>query len=294
MAAPASILELYCGIGGCASALPKEFKVVGAVDINQKALALYSLNFRHPTFTKTIESLDIRTYQAWNADLWWMSPPCQPHTIRGKRQDLDDTRSNSLVKVIEMFGRVKPRYIAIENVPGFASSAARSSLIERLESAGYRYREIELCPTQLGIPNRRRRYFLTAGLNEIMEFPSFPEKQKSLQSFLDDKADPDLFVGESLLDKYKHALHIVEKTDANAVTACFTSAYGRSFVRSGSYLKEESGRVRRFSPREIARLLGFPENFRFPSGTTPKDLWPLLGNSLSVDCVRYVLKAFRF
>ena len=77
--------------------------------------------------------------------------------------------------------------------------------------------------------------------------------------------------------------------DPSAVTSCFTSAYGRSPVRAGSYLREADGRIRRFSPPEILRLLGFREMFQLPVALSYARAWPLVGNSLSVPAVRHVL-----
>jgi site-specific DNA-cytosine methylase len=82
----------------------------------------------------------------------------------------------------------------------------------------------------------------------------------------------------------------VDAEDRSAETHCFTSAYGRSVVRSGSYLRTRAG-VRRFSPHEIVRLLGFPEQYQLPEDWPARRLWPLVGNSLSVAAVRYVLRA---
>ena len=75
-----------------------------------------------------------------------------------------------------------------------------------------------------------------------------------------------------------------------SVTACFTSAYGRSPVRSGSYLATAAG-IRRFSPAEILRLLGFPADYELPPEMTLRNAWRLVGNSLSVPAVRTVLAA---
>jgi site-specific DNA-cytosine methylase len=62
-------------------------------------------------------------------------------------------------------------------------------------------------------------------------------------------------------------------------------------MHAGAYLSCGCG-VRRFSPEEIARLLHFPPEFRFPEGMTLRRKWHLVGNSLSVVAVREVLKAF--
>ena len=82
-------LELYCGIGGFAVAAQQlGWQVVRAVDINQRAAEVYRHNFDHVLETRTIESLSTSDLSATEADLWWMSPPCQPFTARGQRRDI--------------------------------------------------------------------------------------------------------------------------------------------------------------------------------------------------------------
>lgn len=283
------VLELFSGIGGCAAALCGEADIVCAVDLGQVAMDVYRGNFAHPTRVAAIESLPVSQWRGWNADLWWMSPPCQPYSVRGLGRDLDDPRAASLVAVADRLREVRPRCVALENVPGFAGSRAHSLITRTLRELGYDLREYLLCPTQFGIPNRRRRFYLAASRDEALvdleeqsELPGRP-----LSEFLDDHVSADFTVPPDLLEKYRGAVHIVNADDPRAETHCFTSAYGRSPVRSGSYLRTDSG-VRRFTPAEILRLLGFPDAFRLPD-LPPDRLWPLVGNSLSVVSVRAVL-----
>ena len=126
------------------------------------------------------------------------------------------------------------------------------------------------------------------------ELLSWPEVRRdspravTLRDLLDEQPDADLLVSSELLAPYAGAIDILDAADPAAVTSCFTAAYGRSPVRSGSYLRTGGG-VRRFSPREILRLLGFPAAFDLPRRLSAHDAWPLVGNSLSVSAVRWVL-----
>jgi DNA (cytosine-5)-methyltransferase 1/tRNA (cytosine38-C5)-methyltransferase len=99
-----------------------------------------------------------------------------------------------------------------------------------------------------------------------------------------------LWLPDGLLDRYRTAVHVVDPDDARSETHCFTSSYGLSVVRSGSYLATPRG-VRRFSPAEILRLLGFPAEFRLPPSLTLRKAWELVGNSLAVAAVHHVLAA---
>lgn len=338
-----AVLELFCGIGGCAAALAARGRVVAALDINRPALGVYSRNFPHPTRVRTLDSLTARDLAGFAADLWWMSPPCQPFTRRGLGRDDGDPRSRPLLHLMDCIAEVRPRYVALENVPGFATSRTRERLLEILEASGYEVRERILCPSELGWPNRRRRYYLVAGRRGLAparlvigrpvlacgrssreeaarDCPSVgrggelrpdrgagpaivpagdearlspgdgPAPTEVLARFLDPFPSPELRVPPELLERYRGALDLVRADDPEAVTACFTSAYGRSPVRSGSYLLDPAG-VRRFSPAEILRLLGFPPGYSLPPELPLAKAWPLVGASLPVPAAREVLAA---
>lgn len=300
--APLCVLELYCGIGGCAAALGGAAAVVAAIDIDRRALEVYRRNFPgHPALARTIEGLTAAELAGFRADLWWLSPPCQPYTRRGLGRDDQDPRAASLLTLIDRLrelGPNSPRHLALENVPAFQGSRCHQRLLETLARGGYRHREGQLCPTELGVPNRRRRYYLVASRDGLPGDWSPPAGAAppagTLRPYLDGEGDS-LFMDQELVRRYRHALDVVHPDDPGAVTACFTAAYGRSPVRSGSYLDlagfGEPPRLRRFSPAEILRLLGFPAAFTLPPDLPPEKAWPLAGNSLSVPAVRRVLSS---
>lgn len=290
MTHPLRIVELFCGIGGFAAALGGRGELVAAVDINAQALSVYRTNFPHPTRQLTIESIPGQQFDDWAADLIWLSPPCQPYTRKGSRDDLNDPRSEALLNVIEQLARIRPRYLALENVPGFVASQAHRVLRHTLVAAGYRVIERLLCPTALGIPSRRLRFYLLASRDEPLAWRDAPPEEQQLDELLDRDLSESLFLSPAFVTRYRDALHIVDPRRRDQETSCFTAAYGRSPTRSGSYVRTEAG-LRRFSPTEIARLLGFPGAFHFPEEIDRAWAWQLLGNSLSVIAVRQILNA---
>jgi site-specific DNA-cytosine methylase len=285
-----SVLELFAGIGGCAAALGERAEIVAAVDIHAQALAVYQHNFHHPTFCRTIESLPIEQFTAWNADLWWLSPPCQPYTRKGHQRDLADPRAQALLTVIDRIEQLRPHYVALENVPPFAESQSRARLIDMLGRSGYNIVEQMLCPSELGVPNRRRRYYLLASLTQLAPPAPVTCERAALARFTDQQHDDDpaLLLEPALVKQYAAAIDIVDADDSQAMTSCFASAYGNSIVRSGSYLRTPRG-LRRFAPDEVQRLLGFPEQFAWPESIGTRQRWRLLGNSLSLPAIRRVL-----
>lgn len=297
------VLELFCGLGGVATALGDASaagaaRVVAAIDVDRRALAVYAAHHRGPTVARTLDSVRAADLAACAADLWTMSPPCQPFTRRGRGRDLDDARTRGFVAVLAAFESVRPPWLFLENVPGFAGSEAHRRLTETLTAAGYRRHERLLCASELGMPNRRRRYYLVAGREDepLAEpaIPPEPPSRRPLADFLDREPAPELQVPAELVRRYRHALDVVDPEDPEAITACFTSAYGRSPVRSGSYVVVRRGplpTLRRFSPAEVLRLLGFPSTYRLPADLPLAAGWHLAGNSLSLPAVRAVLAA---
>lgn len=294
------VVELYCGIGGVAAALGPALardtaQIVAAVDVNTVALGVYGHNFPgHETFCRSVESVEPKRAAAWDADLWWASPPCQPFTRRGLSKGLDDARARTFVALMDLVAAVRPPSFAMENVVGFETSAARDLLLRTLEGAGYsELREHLVCPQELGRPNRRPRYYAVASRNSLGPGPSLEPDRRSLDEALEPfEPSPDAIDSLRLtpehLRRYDGALHIVERHDPDAVTGCFTSAYGRSHVRSGSFLRHGTG-ARRFSPREILSLLDFPASYQLPADLSAKSAWRLVGNSLALEPVRRAL-----
>lgn len=283
-------IEFFCGIGGFAAAAQESVEIVAAVDINQHAARTYLHNFDHDCQTRSVESVTIDQMSEWDADLWWLSPPCQPFTRRGNGLDLDDPRSAGLRVLIQRLPILRPAYLALENVAGFVDSQAHQQLRSMLSSLGYQLRELDLCPSNFGIPNRRRRFFLVASRQDLCDPAPVHSIQQDLDTFLDPSPSSELWVDPEIAAQYPFALDVVDAGDSAAVTACFTAAYGHSMVRSGSYLRTDRG-LRRFSPSEISRLLGFPDRFEIPNDLSLRQAWRLVGNSLSVPVVQTVLSS---
>lgn len=295
-------LELFCGIGGfSAAAAGLPVRIVGALDQNQEALAVYRLNFpAHRAVQADLERITAEKLASYHADFWWLSPPCQPYSVRGARRDLADPRARSLANIMDEPPRIPtgrlPTHLALENVEGFSLSRARERLLALLAGRGYRVREFRLCPSHLGIPSRRPRYYLAASRSAVHELRVSPSPgMNPLAGYLDPTLSRNipetLLMPAEILDRFGDGLRILDIGDPDAYTTCFTSGYGRSIMHAGSYLRQGTA-VRRFAPEEIARLLHFPDGFSFPPHMSCRARWRLIGNSLSVIAVRTVLAAF--
>jgi DNA (cytosine-5)-methyltransferase 1 len=263
--------------------------IVVAIDHNEFADLAYRHNFSHPTQRWNVVGIKAHQLEALDAEMWWMSPPCQPFTVRGQRRDIADPRCEALLHLMDLIASVRPTHIGFENVPAFQGSRAHAMLREVLDKAGYQWQERLLCHSQLGVPNKRRRFYLVASLETLAEPAPVLRRDRHLSTYLSASPDPSLTLEQDLLERFGDALPITHLDDPWPDTFCYTSAYGKSPVFAGSYVKDMTG-IRRLSPREILRLHHFPDTYELPPSLTLRRAYHLVGNSLSVLAVREVLR----
>jgi tRNA (cytosine38-C5)-methyltransferase len=180
-------IEFYCGIGGWTMALEEAVRKLSSITIRLSRLAaldhsslsttVMEYNFpsqessntkekMSPTFS--IERLSLDQVHLWDADIWCMSPPCQPHTRQHDKQDLElqDSRSKSFLHICQLLHDMKddklPTILLMENVVGFERSGSCHRLRTALKERNYVVAHFHLTPTQVGIPNDRPRYYCVA------------------------------------------------------------------------------------------------------------------------------------
>ena len=171
------IVEFYAGIGGFHCALRESGvrgEIVASVDINTNTTKVYSHNFPHtPQFNRNICGIGPEELDKLRADVFFLSPPCQPFTRQGNKLDNKDRRTDSFFHLMHTLKEMQlpPRYLLMENVKGFECSHTRDQFVGILKGLGYDVREFLLSPNQFGIPNSRLRFYLLAKRNP-MKFPS--------------------------------------------------------------------------------------------------------------------------
>lgn len=287
-------LELFSGIGAFAEAAAKRsIQVVAAFDQDPRANSTYLLNHGLKPAARNLDTITSEELPA--ADLWWMSPPCQPYSVRGNQRGLSDPRSNSFVNLMGHIKDHKPKVFMMENVSGFINSDAHRLAEETFRKLGYQAHLLELSPANFGIPMRRPRLYLVATVTGITfktpESGSYPEQR--LESFVQQAFSDALLVSQRDFDKYAPSLHIIKPTDPNAYAICFTSGYWKSYRSSGTFIEVKDGAIRRFSPDEIVSLMGFSCKFTFPGDLSLQAKLQLAGNTVDVRAIDYLLAGLR-
>jgi site-specific DNA-cytosine methylase len=273
------VLELFSGLGGWRYALQDRGTVIAAYDVSEAANATYALNHGYEPKAREVATLSAKELADLGADTWVLSPPCQPFCRMGNRQGLADLRSKAFCHLMDLFPRVPPDHLVLENVGGFLGSDAHSLLSDRLRGHGLQQVDLQTCSSHFGLPNQRPRVFIVASRKGVKALPVPDLQPGPLANFLDEEEDERLYLRPEILARYRHGLDLVAPEDRRST--CFIGGYGRLLVGSGSFLKTGRG-VRRFSPTEVARLLGLPAAFRFPESQSLGSRYRLLGNGLSI------------
>jgi site-specific DNA-cytosine methylase len=187
---------------------------------------------------------------------------------------------------MDLFAQAPPEQLVLENVEGFLGSDAHALLSRHVRSHGMHQLDLRACPSRFGLPNQRPRVFLVASRRplEVLPLPDLPPRP--LAEFLDATEEEGLYLRVEGHTRHHQGLDLVTPGDRRS--ACFIGGYGRRFVGSGSFLQTERG-VRRFSPSEVARLHGLPEDFHFPPSLSLEARYRLLGNGLSIPVAVWAL-----
>ena len=181
-------IDLFCGVGGTTLGLKKAgFRVVGAVDCMEEAVAGYRLN--HPgveVWDKNIE--DISPLSAMRKiglkkgelDLLAGCPPCQGFSrIRSRSADdlSGDERNDLVFQYVRFVRTFLPKTLLLENVPGLIRDSRMNVVRERLDSLGYDLDYRVSDAADYGVPQRRRRFVLV-GSRIGKVFLAEPQKQR--------------------------------------------------------------------------------------------------------------------
>ena len=172
-----SVFEFFSGIGGMHLALPKlvdgiPIKNITAFDCNDKVNQVYALNFPESKLKRVLIDKGLKLHVIdGKADIWTLSPPCQPYTKtrNAKRLDDKDNRSRGIFHLMYLLFQMssRPRYIFLENVEGFLESQVLKIWKQVLLLCGYKWRQYLLSPIDQGIPNSRLRYYMIAKYHNV-------------------------------------------------------------------------------------------------------------------------------
>jgi DNA (cytosine-5)-methyltransferase 1 len=172
-----TVIEICAGGGGQALGLDNAgFEHAAALEIDPHACATLRLNRPHWNVLEAdIRQVDGRPFRS--ADLLAGGVPCPPFSIAGKQLGSDDDR-DLFPEALRLAAEIQPRAVMLENVPGFASDkfkTYRTRLIKQFRNLGYSAEWRILNASEFGVAQLRPRFVLVALLPQDASFFRWPD-----------------------------------------------------------------------------------------------------------------------
>ena len=300
-------IDLFAGIGGVRLAFEKAgFHTVFANDFEPKCASTYDLNFFIPKLTiKDIKQVSFKELP--NFDLLLGGFPCQPFSVAGKRKGMDDERGTLFFEIANILKERNPVGFFLENVKnltGHNFGKTFKIILNRLDILGYDVKYAVLNSMEYGdIPQNRERVYIIGfkketGLIKKFIFPQSLQLKTSIQDILESEVSDKYYYNDKpLFEKLKsfpfksntiyqwRRRYIRENKSGVCPTLTANMGTGGHNV---PLVKDKKG-IRKLTPRECARIQGFPDTFNLPN-IADSYLYKQIGNSVSVPVVYRIAK----
>jgi DNA (cytosine-5)-methyltransferase 1 len=297
-----TFIDLFAGIGGIRLGFEKfKGECVFTSEWDKYSKITYKANFGDEPdgdITKT----DVKEIP--KHDILLGGFPCQPFSNAGLKQGFDDTRGTLFFDVARIIEYRKPAMILLENVKGFVNhDKGRTMKIvkETLEDLGYNVFYKVLNARDFGIPQNRERIYIV-GINKRklgsigFKFPEPSYKPTKLGDILENKVDDKYTLSNKLWQGHKRRLK-EHRAKGNGFgyslfdrNSKYTSTISARYYKDGSeiLIEQKNKNPRKLTPREAARLQGFPEDFKIPVSDT--QAYRQFGNSVAVPVISAIAK----
>ena len=299
-------IDLFAGIGGIRTAFEPYGQCVFSCEWDVKAAETYEANFGEKP-VGDIRAVDEK--EVPDHDILLAGFPCQPFSIAGvsKKQSLgrahgflDETQGTLFFEIARILKEKQPQAFLLENVKNLKShdKGKTFKVIKNvLEELGYTVYADVLNAKGLVPQNRERIYIVGFKKPLKFKFPAIPKEGPALRTILEDNVDDKYTLSDKLWEylqayKEKHA----KKGNGFGYGLADLDSYSRTlsarYYKDGSEIlipQGEGKNPRRLTPRECARLQGFPETFKIVVSNTAA--YKQFGNSVAVPVVRLIAQS---
>lgn len=316
-----TFIDLFAGIGGFRIALQNlGGKCVFSSEWDAQAQRTYFANYgEYPFGDITLEST--KKYIPDNFDILCAGFPCQAFSLAGKRLGFAETRGTLFFDVAEILRRKQPKAVFLENVKGLAihdKGKTLKTILNTLNEVGYVVPNPQIINAMyFGVPQHRERIYIVGFRKDLgitTEDFTYPEQKEVTKHWIDVReAEPvpskyylsTTYVKTLINHKKRHEAKghgfgydiIPDDGVANAIVV---GGMGRernividkrqTNLTPTTRIKGEYNRDgwRRMTPREWARLQGFPDKFRIV--VSDASAYKQFGNSVAVPAIQATAK----
>jgi DNA (cytosine-5)-methyltransferase 1 len=309
-------IDLFAGIGGFRLALQNlNGKCVFTSEWDKYSKQTYRANFGEVPFGDITKEAT-KNYIPDEFDVLCAGFPCQAFSIAGKRGGFEDTRGTLFFEVAEIIKTKKPKAIFLENVKGLRSHDKGKTLATILnvlrEDLGYFVPEPEVINAKyFGVPQNRERIFIVGFRNDLgiktFEYPKPLKNKVELKNILEtNTVSVKYYLSEVYLEtlrqhKARHAdkgngfgYEIISNDGTANAVVCGGMGRERNLVLDDrlqnftpvTNIRGDVNRegIRKMTPREWARLQGFPDVFKIV--VSDAQAYKQFGNSVAVPAIQ--------
>ena len=293
-------IDLFAGIGG----IRRPFDNLGcecvfSSEIDKYAIQTYQANFNEVP-SGDITKIDAKEIPSF--DILLAGFPCQAFSIAGKRQGFADTRGTMFFEIQRILEYHKPKCFMLENVKGLTNHNQGRTFNTILDILQYqlKYKVFYkiLNAKNFGMPQNRERIIIVGFLDHDIDF-KFPEptgEKTRLGDILESNVDVKYTISDKIWASHQRRKEENRKK-GNGFGYClfdenseYTSTISARYYKDGSeiLIKQEGKNPRRLTPREAARLQGFPDDFKLVCSDV--QCYKQFGNSVPTKMIGAVAK----
>lgn len=315
-----TFIDLFAGIGGFSLALQNlGGHCVFASEWDKYSKETYKANFGKLPFGD-ITLPQTKAFIPQNFDVLCAGFPCQAFSIAGKRGGFEDTRGTLFFDVAEIIKQHRPKAFYLENVKGLTSHDKGKTLATILNvlrnDLNYYVPEPQIINAKyFGVPQNRERIFIVGFRLDLninnFSYPAPLPVEVTLSDILEkEEVSVKYYLSEQYLNtlerhKERHkdkgngfGYQILEKDDIANAVVCGGMGRERNLIIDHKLsdftpvtnIKGEVNRegVRKMTPREWARLQGFPDSFKIV--VSDAQAYKQFGNSVAVPAIQSTAK----
>ena len=291
-----TFIDLFAGIGG----MRIPFDELGAEcvftsEFDKFAQITYRENFGE-TPQGDITSIDEKDIPSH--DILLAGFPCQAFSHAGLKKGFEDTRGTLFFDIERILKFHRPKAFLLENVKGLRShdkGKTIATIIRVLNKMDYDLHIEVLNAKEFGLPQNRERIFIIGFKDAVnFSFPLPPKKPTKVGDILQKRVKDKYTITDRIWAGHKR-----RKKEAMAKgygfgyvlfqrNSVYTSTISARYWKDGSeiLIEQKNKNPRTLTPREAARLQGFPEDFRIP--VSDVQAYKQFGNAVPVNVIRAI------
>lgn len=298
------MIDLFAGIGGTRLGFlsTKAVNVVFSSEIDKYACKTYQANFgENPLNDITkIHACDVPDH-----DILVGGFPCQAFSQAGRKQGFEDTRGTLFFDIARILKEKQPRAFLLENVKNLKShnrGRTFTTIMATLESLNYEVTTLLFKAKDFGVPQNRERVYIVGFHKETVknffdfQAPIPPKTPTCMGDILESDVDEKYTISDILWAGHqRRKIEHREKGNGfgfslvGANTPYCNTISARYYKDGSEILIEQIGKnPRKVTPREAARLQGFPEEYIIPVSNA--QAYKQFGNSVAVPVVAAIAK----